>query len=97
MLWYVLAQFWSALVELMRISQLSTGEKDLEILILPQQLDVMARKHRQVIRLPAPVRFGSIGWRRFMKHYKNQVLACDFFTVETIRLHTLSSGRSIER
>jgi putative transposase len=39
--------------------------------------------------LPAPVRFGSIGWRKLMGHYKEQLLACDFFTVETIRMQTL--------
>ncbi|MCP4081361.1 MAG: transposase [Planctomycetaceae bacterium] len=39
--------------------------------------------------LPAPVRFGSIGWRTLMRHYKHQLLACDFFTVETLRLQTL--------
>ena len=39
--------------------------------------------------VPAPVRSGSIGWRRLLKHYKEQILACDFFTVETIRLKTL--------
>jgi len=39
--------------------------------------------------VPAPVRSGSIGWRRLMTHYKGQILACDFFTVETIRLKTL--------
>jgi len=39
--------------------------------------------------LPAPVRFGSIGWRKLMGHYKDQLLACDFFTVETIRMRTL--------
>lgn len=39
--------------------------------------------------VPAPVRYGSIGWRQLMKHYKNQMLACDFFTVETIWLKTL--------
>ena len=201
MLWYALAQLFSTFLELMRVVRLSTDEKDLEILILRQQLDVMVRKNAQVIRpsrserwslavlaaalkrrgrlttsqlrnairivkpetvinwhrqlvrrkwtqtpvhrggrppgnqeltdlivrfanenerwgygkvagelqklghvvsqstvrnilkahhiLPAPVRFGSIGWRRFMKHYKDQVLACDFFTVETIRLQTL--------
>ena len=32
---------------------------------------------------------GSIGWQRLMTHYKEQILACDFFTVETIRLKTL--------
>jgi len=39
--------------------------------------------------LPAPVRFGSIGWKTLMTHYKDQLLACDFFTVETIRMKTL--------
>jgi hypothetical protein len=39
--------------------------------------------------VPAPVRSGSIGWRRLMTHYKEQILACDFITVETIRLKTL--------
>lgn len=39
--------------------------------------------------VPAPVRFGSIGWRLLMKHYKEQIIACDFFTIETFRLKTL--------
>jgi len=37
---------------------------------------------------PASVRNGSIGWRHLMAHYKAQILACDFFTVETIFLQT---------
>ncbi len=28
-------------------------------------------------------------WRSFLGHYANQMIACDFFTVETIRLQTL--------
>ena len=39
--------------------------------------------------VPAPVRFGSIGWRQLMKHYKGQIITCDFFTVETFWLKTL--------
>jgi hypothetical protein len=39
--------------------------------------------------VPAPIRFGSIGWRRLMKHYKEQIVACDFFTIETFWLKTL--------
>ena len=201
MLWYILAQLYSTLIELLRLSRFSTDEKDLEILVLRQQLDVMERKNKQVVRpskeekwslavlaaalkkrgrlttsqlgrvirifqpetvigwhrelvrrkwkqkpvdaggrppisqelsdlivrlakentrwgygkiagelqklgyevsestvrnilrandiLPAPVRFGSIGWRKLMGHYKDQLLACDFFTVETIRMQTL--------
>ncbi len=39
--------------------------------------------------VPVPVRNGSIGWRYLMNHYKAQMLACDFFTIETIWLKTL--------
>jgi putative transposase len=38
---------------------------------------------------PAAVRNSSIGWHNLMAHYKEQILACDFFTIETIRLQTL--------
>ena len=38
---------------------------------------------------PASVRNGSIGWRHLMSHYKEQILACDFFTVETVFLQTI--------
>ena len=37
---------------------------------------------------PVSVRNGSIGWRHLMTHYKEQILACDFFTVETVWLQT---------
>jgi len=47
--------------------------------------NVLKRHHIE----PAPLRNGSIGWRHLMTHYKEQILACDFFTVETIRLKTL--------
>jgi putative transposase len=39
--------------------------------------------------VPAPVRNGSLGWRQLMGHYKQQIVACDFFTVETLWLRTL--------
>ena len=39
--------------------------------------------------VPSPVRNGSIGWRHLMKHYKEQMLACNFFTVETLWLKSL--------
>ena len=40
--------------------------------------------------LPAPERRrqGS-SWRSFLNHYREQLLACDFFTVETLALQTL--------
>ncbi len=39
--------------------------------------------------LPAVVRRGSIGWLHLMGHYKEQIQACDFFTVEIIWLKTV--------
>ncbi len=39
--------------------------------------------------LPTSIRNGSIGWRHLMEHYKAQILACDFFTIETIWLQTI--------
>jgi putative transposase len=38
---------------------------------------------------PAPERDPSPSWRHLMTHYKEQLLACDFFTVETLFLQTL--------
>jgi hypothetical protein len=38
---------------------------------------------------PAPQRAQRSSWRTFLGHYKSQVLACDFFTVETAWLKTL--------
>jgi putative transposase len=38
---------------------------------------------------PAPERSPSPGWRHLMSHYKDQILACDFFTVETLFLKTI--------
>jgi putative transposase len=38
---------------------------------------------------PAPERGGSPSWRHLMTHYKDQLLACDFFTVETLFLQTI--------
>ncbi|MBK8022632.1 MAG: transposase [Chloroflexi bacterium] len=48
---------------------------------------------RQILRrhgiLPVPHRKSSSTWRSFLNHYRDSLLACDFFTVETIRLQTL--------
>jgi putative transposase len=38
---------------------------------------------------PAPQRAGSPSWQQLMRHYRHQLLACDFFTVETLWLQTL--------
>lgn len=48
--------------------------------------DLLRRKH-----IPPAHRRSKAGtnWRTFLGHYGNQILACDFFTVETIRLQTV--------
>ena len=51
----------------------------------PTTVKNVLRRHRL---LPAPQR-GKSAWRAFLKHYLHQMLACDFFTVETLRLQTL--------
>jgi putative transposase len=38
---------------------------------------------------PLPERVPSVSWRHLMTHYKEQLLACDFFTVETLFLQTI--------
>jgi putative transposase len=38
---------------------------------------------------PVPERGGFPSWRHLMTHYKEQILACDFFTVETLFLKTV--------
>ena len=38
---------------------------------------------------PVPERETSPSWRHLMRHYRGQILACDFFTVETLFLKTL--------
>jgi len=201
MLWFVVMHLFSALLDLFRIGRLSEYEKDLEILLLRQQLGIAKRKlhkpvrasrverltiavlttklrssgsrtvaqlrqiirifqpdtvlgwHRQLVRRkwaynpdgrggrprvdreleslvvrmarenddfgydriqgeleklgytisdegianilrrhnipPSPERGGSPSWRHLMTHYKDQILACDFFTVETLFLKTV--------
>ena len=37
---------------------------------------------------PVSIR-SSLTWKSFLNHYKDQILACDFFTIETIRLQTV--------
>ncbi len=39
--------------------------------------------------VPAPERRQGSNWRTFLQHYKQQMLACDFFTIETVSLKTL--------
>ena len=45
-------------------------------------------KRRRVPPAPERSRHGS-SWRTFLAHYQDQMIACDFFTVETVWLKTL--------
>ncbi|MEO8391856.1 MAG: hypothetical protein ABI700_02585 [Chloroflexota bacterium] len=45
--------------------------------------------HKRHHLLPAPKRQPKSTWRTFLRHYQHQMLACDFFTVETLRLKTV--------
>jgi putative transposase len=61
-----------------------------ELLKLGYRLDPgtvknVLRRHRLK---PAPQR-GQTSWRTFLNHYRQQLLACDFLTVETLCLKTL--------
>jgi hypothetical protein len=48
--------------------------------------DVLERHHIP----PAPERDRSRNnWRTFLNHYRTQILACDFFTIETVFLKTI--------
>ena len=38
---------------------------------------------------PLPERETSPSWRHLMTHYKDQLLACDFFTIDTLFLQTI--------
>lgn len=50
MIWYLIASLFSTLVELFRLGRLSDSEKELEILILRHQLNVLKRKQKKPIR-----------------------------------------------
>ncbi len=50
MVWFILANILSALLALIRISFSSDPAKDLEILILRQQMNILQRKHDQTVK-----------------------------------------------
>jgi hypothetical protein len=48
--WFILAQVLTILISIVRIGRLSEQEKDLEILILRQQLAILQRKQEQPVK-----------------------------------------------
>jgi hypothetical protein len=51
MLWFMVLQMISTLVELIQLGHTSASDKELEILLLRRQLAIYERKHRQPMRL----------------------------------------------
>ena len=51
MIWSVFALVFSTLLDLFALRRLSEREKDLEILILRHQLDILERKQTQPIKI----------------------------------------------
>ncbi len=51
MVWFMMLQIVSTLVELIQLRRMSTSDKELEILLLRRQLAIYERKHRQPMRL----------------------------------------------
>ncbi len=47
--WFVLAKLFSVLISLVHLSRLSDPEKDLEILLLRQQISILLRNHDQPV------------------------------------------------
>ena len=48
--WHILANIFTIFLTLFRLNFRSDREKDLEILILRQQLNILQRKHNQIVR-----------------------------------------------
>ena len=48
--WFILKHIFSTILSIIHITRLSDQEKDLEILILRQQLSILQRKHNSPIR-----------------------------------------------
>ena len=58
MVWFVISLTFSTLLELVSIRRLSDQEKDLEILILRHQPDILERKRTEPIK-PVPCKTSS--------------------------------------
>jgi hypothetical protein len=98
-------QIVSTLVELIQLRRTLVSDKELEILLLRRQLAIYKRKQRQLMRLTREkkltlvvlaIRLKATTGRtikqlgeQLMTHYKDQLLACNFFTIDTLFLQTL--------
>jgi putative transposase len=69
------------------------GNGKLEGELLKLGYEISDETIRRILRRlgipPSPERTPSPSWRHLMSHYKTQILACDFFTIESLFLQTL--------
>lgn len=49
MVWFIITLIFSTLLDIVRIGRLSDQEKELEIIILRHQLDILARKQKKPV------------------------------------------------
>ncbi len=49
MVWFLISHIFTTLISLIRVNRLFENDKDLEIIILRHQLDVMVRKQSQPV------------------------------------------------
>ena len=57
--WFILTKLFSFLISLVHLGRLSDAEKDLEILLLRQQISILLRNHDQPVRTK---RFEKLTW-----------------------------------
>jgi hypothetical protein len=63
MLWFMVLQIVSTLVELIQLRRTAASDKELEIVLLRRQLAIYERKHRQPMRLTHGEKLTLVGWQ----------------------------------
>jgi hypothetical protein len=101
MVWFIITLIFSTLLDIVCIGRLSDQEKDLEIMILRHQLNILVRKQKKPIKPSQAEKFTLAVLVNKLRQTTNrpsnqlktvirdQMLASDFFTVEAIWLKTL--------
>jgi hypothetical protein len=86
MFWLAITYIFSAILELIHIGRLSEQDKDLEIMILRHQLDVMTRLQSKPVK---PNRAEKLTFHFFTLPYSQSVVLCDMMD----KSHLLSLGQ----
>jgi len=81
--WFLLAYFFSTMLAFSGFGRGSEADKDLEILILRHQLNIVARKQQKLIR---PTRTEKLILAVLVDHLKHQTLRSSQQLQEIIRI-----------